>query len=202
MPRAVYFSSAAAMRAWFEEHATTASELLVGFYKVHTGKATLTWAEAVDEALCVGWIDGIGRRVDDERRTIRFTPRRKGSHWSLRNVARVKALRSAGRMRPAGLAEYEKRSEKKTGRASFEQRPKALPPAHQKTFKANEAAWAFYTSQAPWYQRTTTWWVISAVKPETQARRLATLMAASADGRRMIDASGKVDSTKATAQAR
>ena len=190
------------MRAWFEEHAATASELLVGFYKVHTGKATLTWAEAVDEALCVGWIDGIGRRVDDARRTIRFTPRRKGSHWSLRNVARVKALRAAGRMRPSGLAEYEKRSEKKTGRASFEQRPKALPPAHQKTFKANEAAWAFYTSQAPWYQRTTTWWVISAVKPETQARRLATLIAASADGRRMIDASGKVDSTKATAQAR
>jgi uncharacterized protein YdeI (YjbR/CyaY-like superfamily) len=202
MPKAVYFANAAAMRAWFEKHAASEDELLAGFYKVHTGKATLTWAEAVDEALCVGWIDGIGRRVDDERRTIRFTPRRKGSHWSLRNVARVKALIAGGRMQPAGLAEYEKRSEKKTGRASFEQRPAALPPDHQKTFKADRAAWAFYTSQAPWYQRTTTWWVISAVKPETQARRLATLMAASAKGRRIIDASGKVDSTRGVAKKR
>lgn len=202
MPKPVYFASAAEMRAWFAQHAATADELVAGFYKVHTGKATVTWAEAVDEALCVGWIDGIGRRVDDERRTIRFTPRRKGSHWSLRNVARVKALIADGRMRPAGLAEYEKRSEKKTGRASFEQRPTALPPHHQKTFKANKAAWAFYAAQAPWYQRTTTWWVISAVRPETQARRLATLIKASAEGRRMIDKSGKTDSTRPAAKAR
>jgi uncharacterized protein YdeI (YjbR/CyaY-like superfamily) len=202
MPKPVYFASASEMRAWFERHAATADELLAGFYKVHTGKATLTWAEAVDEALCVGWIDGIGRRVDDERRTIRFTPRRKGSHWSLRNVARVKALIADGRMRPAGLAEYEKRSEKKTGRASFEQRPKALPPHLEKTFKADKAAWAFYAVQPPSYRRITIWWVISAVKAETQERRLATLMAASAEGRRMIDKSGKTDSTRGVAKKR
>jgi uncharacterized protein YdeI (YjbR/CyaY-like superfamily) len=191
-----YFPDAAALRAWLIEHAATADELHVGYYKRHTGKPSPTWSDSVDEALCFGWIDGVRRSVDADRYTQRFTPRRKGSHWSQINVAKVKALIAAGRMRPAGLAAYEARTARKTGRASYEQRPAAFPPAHAKVFKANKAAWAWYSKQAPWYQRTTIWYVVSAVKPETQARRLATLIAASAEGRRLIGPTGKVESSK------
>ena len=197
MPKAKihYFPDAAALRAWFAKHAATADELHVGYYKRQTGKPSPTWSESVDEALCFGWIDGVRRSVDADRYTQRFTPRRKGSHWSKINVAKVEALIAAKRMTPAGLAAYEARTAARTGRASYEQRPTAFPAEHARTFKANKAAWAWYSKQAPWYQRTTIWYVVSAVKPETQARRLATLIAASAEQRRLIGPTGKVEST-------
>ena len=190
-----YFPDAAALRAWLAEHGATADELHVGYYKRQTGKPSLTWSESVDEALCFGWIDGVRHSVDADRYTMRFTPRRKGSHWSKITVAKVEALIAAKRMTPAGLAAYKTRTAEKTGRASYEQRPTAFPAAHATTFKANKAAWAWYSKQAPWYQRATIWYVVSAVKAETQARRLATLIAASAEQRRLIGPTGKVEST-------
>src|SRR5215467_6915161 len=109
-----YFSSAAAFRRWLDGNATSAHELIVGFKKRHTGNPGLSWPEAVDEALCVGWVDGVRRRIDGERYQIRFTPRRRGSTWSAVNIARVAVLRQEGRMKPAGLAAFAHRAERKS----------------------------------------------------------------------------------------
>jgi uncharacterized protein YdeI (YjbR/CyaY-like superfamily) len=181
-----YFPDAAALRAWFVEHAATADELYVGYYKRHTGKPSPTWSESVDEALCFGWIDGVRHSVDADRYTNRFTPRRKGSNWSQINIAKVKTLIAANRMTAAGLAAYEARTALKTGRTSYEQRPAAFPPAHEKTFRAHTAAWAWFSSQPPGYRRTAIWFVVSAVKAETQAKRLQQVIEMSAEGRRII----------------
>ena len=203
--KAIYFPDAAALRAWFAEHAATAEELFVGYYKRHTGKPSPTWSESVDEALCFGWIDGVRHSVDADRYTNRFTPRRKGSNWSLINVNKVAALIAAGRMTPAGLAAYEGRKPEKTGRTSYEQRPHAFAPAHLKTFKAHKAAWTWFAAQPPGYQRLAIWYVVSAARPETQARRLATVVAASAAQRRITGPTGAAKAPRkapATAPAR
>jgi uncharacterized protein YdeI (YjbR/CyaY-like superfamily) len=182
---AVYFESAAAFRQWLEAHHETADELVVGFYKAHTGRPTLTWPESVDEALCFGWIDGIRRRVDDERYTIRFTPRRRRSIWSRVNIRRVGVLTTEGRMRPAGLRAFTERMQERSGLYSFEQQSVAWPAAELKRFKANRAAWRFFEAQPPGYRRVATHWVMSARKPETRARRLDTLIEDSAAGLRV-----------------
>lgn len=158
----------------------------MGFHKRHTGKPSLTWPEAVDEALCFGWIDGVRRRVDDGRYTIRFTPRKPGSTWSAVNLKRVRALQRAGRMRPAGLRVYRQRDRRKSGLYSFEQRRRArLPPALARQFRAHAAAWTYFRSQPPWYRRTATFWVVSARREATRRRRLELLLAHSARGRRI-----------------
>jgi uncharacterized protein YdeI (YjbR/CyaY-like superfamily) len=180
----VFFANAAAFRAWLEKHHGEAQELLVGYYKVGSGKASMTWAESVDEALCFGWIDGIRKRVDDERYTIRFTPRKPRSTWSAVNVKRVAALTAEGRMRPAGLEAFTKRAPDRTGIYSYEQRKTAkLTPAQARQFRANEAAWGYFQAQPAWYKTAATWWVASAKKDETRQRRLAQLIADSAAGR-------------------
>ena len=184
--RPIFFTSREALRAWFAEHAATADALQVGYYKKHTGKPSLTWQESVDEALCVGWIDGVRHRIDEDRFTNRFTPRRRGSHWSQINIARVQALVAEGRMQPAGLAAFEARRPEKTGRTSYEQRPAEFPPEHARVFRKQKAAWAWFSAQPPGYRRTAIWYVVSAVKPETQAKRLAAVIAASAAQRRII----------------
>jgi uncharacterized protein YdeI (YjbR/CyaY-like superfamily) len=115
-----YFESAAAFGSWLEQHAASESELLVGFMKVGTGIPSLTWPEAVDEALCVGWIDSIRHRVDDERYSIRFTPRKAKSNWSAVNLARVEELRASGRMKPAGLAAFARRTEAMSPTSTYE----------------------------------------------------------------------------------
>ena len=182
---AVYFESPLAFRRWLEKHHESATELLVGFHKSHTGRPTLTWPESVDEALCFGWIDGIRRRVDNERYTIRFTPRRRHSVWSLINVRRVAVLTEEGRMHPAGRRAFEARRDDRTGIYSAEQRRVVLGPAETRRFKANKAAWRFFESQPPGYRKTAIHWVTSAKKAETQARRLETLIADSASGLRI-----------------
>jgi uncharacterized protein YdeI (YjbR/CyaY-like superfamily) len=144
----------------------------------------MTWSEAVDEALCFGWIDGVRRRLDDESYTIRFTPRRPRSIWSAVNIERVHALRSEGRMRPAGLRAFEARADERSAIYAYEQRRGAkLEPAQERRFRANAQAWAFFNAQPPWYRRNATWWVISAKKEETRAKRLETLIEDSANGR-------------------
>lgn len=183
--KATYFPSPAAFRAWLKRHHATEKELLVGFFKVGTGKPSMTWSQSVDQALCFGWIDAVRRRVDGDRYTIRFTPRKPASNWSKINVAKVEALRKAGLMTPAGEKAVAARAEHRTGVYSFEQRPQKLPPALQKQLRANSRAWEYYQSQAPYYRRTTAFWVMSARKEETRLRRLAQLIADSALGRRV-----------------
>jgi len=183
---AVYFCSPLEFRAWLEKHHGSETELLVGFYKVGTGKPSLTWSESVDQALCFGWIDGVRRSVDEQRYTIRFSTRKPRSNWSKINIAKVAALRKAGLMAPAGEKAFAAREEKRSGVYSFEQeRPSELSPAFQKRLKANREAWDFFQSQAPWYRRTCVFWVMSAKKEETRERRLTTLIADSAGNRRV-----------------
>jgi len=183
---AVYFDSPAAFRRWLEAHHDTATELVIGFHKRHTGRPSLSWAESVDEALCFGWIDGIRRRVDDERYTIRFTPRRSTSIWSLINIRRVTALAEAGRMRPAGLRAFEQRRPGRSGLYSFEQGGnRTLTDAELERFRSNRAAWTFFEAQPPGYRRVATHWVLSAKREDTRARRLGTLITDSANGLRI-----------------
>jgi uncharacterized protein YdeI (YjbR/CyaY-like superfamily) len=181
---ATYFASPAGFRAWLDAHHEDRDELLVGFHKKGSGAPSMSWPEAVDEALCYGWIDGVRRRVDDARYTIRFTPRRPRSNWSAVNVARVAALTAEGRMQPAGLAAFDRRAPARTGIYAYEQRHEAALDADQEAlFRAAGAAWEFFQSRPASYRRTLTWWVVSAKRAETRRKRLDTLVAACADGR-------------------
>ncbi len=181
-PKPIFFASPAALRTWFAKHHATATELWLGYYKASSGKRNLTWPLAVDEALCVGWIDGVIRPIDEHRYAQRFTPRRPGSIWSKINIGKARALIAQGRMRPPGLRAFEARTKAKSGVYAFEQKSRELPAQMNKTFRANKAAWAFFSSQAPWYQRNAIHWVTSAKQDETRKRRLATLIADSGAG--------------------
>jgi len=182
--KAIYFESAAAFRAWLDANHESCNEVLVGFHKAGTSKPTLTWSDSVDQALCFGWIDGKRQGIDAKRYTIRFTPRRARSIWSKINVAKIAALTEAKLMRPAGVRAFEARDDAKTGIYSFEREQAAtLDPADEKRFRANKAAWAYFSARPPSYRRTAYHWVISAKKAETRASRLQTLIADSAAGR-------------------
>lgn len=170
------FASLDKFRAWLEKNHDKEQELWVGYYKKDTGKPSITWPESVDQALCFGWIDGLRRRVNEEVYKIRFTLRRPKSHWSAVNIERVKELKKQGLMHPAGLAAFDKRDEKKSKKASYEQENVEFPAEYEAKFKANKKAWEYFQAQAPWYQRTATWWVISAKREDTRQRRLATLI--------------------------
>jgi uncharacterized protein YdeI (YjbR/CyaY-like superfamily) len=182
----IYFKDAASLRRWFEKNAASATELVVGYMKRATGVPSVTWPESVDEALCFGWIDGVRNRVDDDRYRIRFSPRRRGSHWSLVNIRRVRALKAAGRVKPAGLAAFRARKASNTGRAPYEQRAVAKPTAAEiKAIRRHAAAWKYYSACPPSYHKMCHWWLQSAKKPETRARRLKKLIEACAEGRRL-----------------
>lgn len=185
MARPRFFATPDQLRAWFDQHHATDDELLVGFHKVGTGRRSVTWAESVDEALCFGWIDGVRRRIDDDRYTIRFTPRRARSIWSQKNLARYAELDAEQRVQPPGRRAFEARDEARTRQYSFEQERAEFTRAQAKAFRANREAWAFFRSQPPSYRKPATWWVVSAKREETQARRLATLIADSARGERI-----------------
>lgn len=181
-----YFATPAEFRRWLTRHHKAATELLVGFHKKATGTPSITWPESVDEALCVGWIDGVRRRVDDARYSIRFSPRRAKSIWSAINIARVKVLVAKGRMRPAGLAAFERRDEKKSRIYAYEQVKKATFDAAQlRALKADKAAWDFFQAQAPSYRQLCSYYVTSAKQEATRERRLERLIAESAAGRRL-----------------
>ena len=185
MPEPRYFATPAALRAWFAKHHATAKELWVGFQKRATGTPSITWPESVDEALCVGWIDGVRKSLGAASYVIRFTPRKPTSRWSLVNVRRVKALEKEGRMRSAGRAAFAKADEKKTGTYSYEREHVSFTRAQLATLRKNAAAWRFWSAQPPWYRRVTTHYVTSAKREETRARRLAILIRDSAAGRRI-----------------
>jgi len=176
------FASSDEFRSWLEANHDTATELWVGYYKRGVPKSSMTYKQAVDEALCFGWIDGIARRIDDEVHANRFTPRTKRSTWSAVNVARMGALIAAGRAHPAGIRAFEARTADNTGIYSYENRPADLPDTYLAQLKANQAAWAWWQSQRPGYRRTATWWVVSAKQEATRQRRLAELIDDSAAG--------------------
>jgi uncharacterized protein YdeI (YjbR/CyaY-like superfamily) len=181
---AIFFETPTALRDWLDEHHQTADELFVGAWKKGTDKPTLTWPEIVEEALCVGWIDSIRRGVPGDGWVIRLTPRRKGSIWSAVNVAKVAELRATGRMRPAGETAFAARRADRTAIYSFERaQDPELAPDEAARFRANEPAWAWFSAKAPSFRKQALHWVISAKRPETRERRLATLIARSAEGR-------------------
>jgi uncharacterized protein YdeI (YjbR/CyaY-like superfamily) len=179
--RPTFFKKQADFRTWLEKNHDKKRELLVGFYKKASGKPSMSWPEAVDEALCFGWIDGVRRRVDDTRYTIRFTPRTTRSTWSAVNIKRAE-LKKRGLMLPAGIAAFEKRSEDRSRIYSYERKNAALDPAFEKRFRANKKAWAFFESQTASYKRAAVWWVISAKREETRLRRLDKLIEVSSQG--------------------
>lgn len=179
----VFFASPAEFRAWLEEHHEHEPELLVGFYKKASGKPSITWPEAVDEALCFGWIDGVRKRIDESSYSIRFTPRRPRSTWSAVNIARVAELSEQGLMRLAGLTAFAARTAEKTAIYSYEQgRTATLDTAEEQQFRAAQSAWDFFQAQPGWYRRAAIWWVVSAKRTETRHKRLATLIADSERG--------------------
>ena len=181
-----FFATPAAFRAWLEAHHTTTAELIVGFRKKSAGKPNITWAQAVDQALCFGWIDGVRRKWDEHSYSNRFTPRRKGSNWSAINIRRVGELTAQGLMHQAGLEAFERRSEKKSGIYSYEQRHLAeLEPAHRKQFERHREAWAFFQALPPGYRQLIIYRIVSAKRPETRLRRLEQTIAASARGKRL-----------------
>ena len=182
-----FFARPEDFRKWLEAHHGNTSELWVGFYKKGSGRPSITWPESVDEALCVGWIDGLRKTIDAESYMIRFTPRKKTSNWSAVNIGRVKELTKQKRMRPAGVKAFELRKEEKSGIYAYENRKLAeLGKAEAKQFRARPKAWEFFQNQPTGYRKLMTWWVISAKREETRQKRLDKLISESEAGRRLL----------------
>jgi uncharacterized protein YdeI (YjbR/CyaY-like superfamily) len=180
-----FFPTPATFRAWLERHHAEPNVLWVGYYKVGSGKPSITWPESVDEALCYGWIDGLRKSVDEFSYTIRFTPRKPGSIWSSVNIKRAQVLIERGLMRPAGLKAYQARKENKSGVYSYEQRSVDLEEPYNRLLKKNKAAWSFFEAQPAYYRKAISWWIVSAKKEETRLKRLEKLLAHSARGERL-----------------
>jgi uncharacterized protein YdeI (YjbR/CyaY-like superfamily) len=184
--RPLFFAKPAAFRTWLEKHHQTTPEQWVGFYRKGSGRPSITWPEAVDEALCFGWIDGLRKAIDTESYKIRFTPRRPTSNWSAINIARLKALIGEGRVRPAGITAFQRRLPAKSGVYSYENRKSArLSNAATKLFRAEKTAWKFFQQQPESYRQTAIWWARSAKRASTQENRLQWLIATSKAGRRV-----------------
>ncbi|MGP8077848.1 MAG: YdeI/OmpD-associated family protein [Thermoplasmata archaeon] len=181
----LFFPQRERLRAWFEENHATAKELWIGYFKQGSGKGGVTYAEAVEEALCFGWIDGQVRSLDEESYANRYTPRRPGSRWSRTNVTKAKELERAGRLRPAGLRAFRARDPAQPAGYSFEERPQGLSAPMQRDLRAAPKAWRFYRAQPPYYRRMTAFWVMSARREATRRGRLQALIDRSALGRRI-----------------
>ena len=179
-----FFKSPADFHKWLEKNHDKSKELFVGFYKKASGKKSITYPEALEEALCFGWIDGVRKNIDEISYMQRFSPRKPKSIWSLINVRHVERLKTEGRMQPSGLAAYALREDKRTGVYSFENRPRELSPEFQKLFQKNKKAWQFFKQQPPYYQRTLSFYVMGAKQEATRLRRLQLLMESSANGKR------------------
>lgn len=196
--KATHFASAAHFRRWLEANHRAATELWVAFYKAHTGRKGLTYLEAVDEALCFGWIDGLKKRLDDEAFVHRFSPRRPRSIWSDINTRKAARLKREGRMAPAGLEAFAARDPKRAGIYSFEVRHgHSLDARSLARFKAKKRAWAFFAAQPPGYRRLMIFRVMSAKREETRARRLAQLIAVSSRGLRIDTLTGNATPRRA-----
>jgi uncharacterized protein YdeI (YjbR/CyaY-like superfamily) len=181
-----HFDCPEAFRAWLMRHHSERDELWVGFWKKSTGRPSITWPESVDEALCFGWIDGIRKAVDDEAYTIRFTPRRSRSTWSLRNITRYRVLESSGRIEPTGAEAHRRRTEENSGRYSFEpEGPVTLSDDYLARLQSDADAWADWESRPPGYRKQVSHWVMSAKRESTRERRLKSLIEDCAAGRKV-----------------
>jgi uncharacterized protein YdeI (YjbR/CyaY-like superfamily) len=181
----VFFRNADALRKWFELNHQSSTELIVGYYKVGTGKDSITWSQSVDEAICFGWIDGIRRSIDQESYCIRFTPRRPGSSWSLINIQKARELVKNGMMHPSGLEAFAKRNERESDVSGLESGQVKLDMHFEEQFKLNSHAWQNFRSQAPSYQRITIRWVMSAKQEATRQNRLNELITACEAGEKI-----------------
>jgi uncharacterized protein YdeI (YjbR/CyaY-like superfamily) len=181
----IFFEDPGAFRAWLQQNHSTATQVVAGLWRAHTGKPTISWGEGIDQALCFGWIDGVRHPLCPDSYSIRFTPRRAGSRWSQVNIEKVKALRAAGLMTPAGEAAFEARVEGGP-RAYSPRMAVAFAPGQEATFRANPQAWAFFAAQAPSWRHKWTWAVSSAKSDEARGRRLAKLVDACAAGRKLM----------------
>lgn len=179
-----FFESASELRGWLAEHGEREKELWIGFFRRSAGRPGVTYPEALDAALCFGWIDGVRRGIDATSYTMRFSPRRPRSVWSQVNIRRAEELARLGLMRPAGQKAFNDRDRERSGQ-SIETRPSRLDDLYEERFRASEEAWAFFQGQAPSYRRTVSGWVMGAKREETRLRRLAVLIEASAAGRRL-----------------
>jgi uncharacterized protein YdeI (YjbR/CyaY-like superfamily) len=180
-----FFSTQKVLRKWFIKYHKTKRELFVGYFKVSSGKPSVTWSQSVDEALCFGWIDGIRKSIDAERYYIRFTPRNPKSIWSAVNIKKAEELIKLGLMKPSGLAAFNLRNEGKSRIYSYENSSISFDNSYKKKFKVNKQAWKFFQSTAPFYQKTTTRWVMSAKQEQTRLKRLNELITDCAHGRKI-----------------
>ena len=180
-----FFQTGADLREWLAANHDTADEVLVGMYRKASGRPSITWPEVVDEVLCYGWIDGIRRGIDETSYMNRITPRRKGSNWSAVNIRRVGELEAAGRMTDAGRRAFALRDEAKSRIYSYEREASTFDDAAEATFQANKDAWSWFEGAAPYYRKAAVYWVMSAKRPETRARRLATLIEHAEKGRKV-----------------
>lgn len=169
---ALFFSTQYDFRVWLTEHYKTETELLVGFYKISTGKASMTWSESVDQALCFGWIDGIRRTIDNESYSIRFSPRRKNSIWSDINIKKIEELTRQGLMTPEGLKAFSFLKDTKSGVYSYENNAKEFDLNYKRVFEQNKLAWDYFSTQAPSYQKVIKSWIMSAKQEKTRLTRL------------------------------
>jgi uncharacterized protein YdeI (YjbR/CyaY-like superfamily) len=181
-----YFPSTHEFRLWLQEHHLSHKEIIVGYYKVKTGKPSMTWSDSVDVALCFGWIDGIRRSVDDESYCIRFTPRNPKSIWSKINIEKVERLTKEGMMTEAGLAAFEKRKNEKSGIYSFENDQRELPDEYQKLLKNNTKAYASFEKMPPSHKKAYIHWILSAKQEKTQLSRFMKMIEALESGKRLF----------------
>jgi uncharacterized protein YdeI (YjbR/CyaY-like superfamily) len=181
-----FFRRPTDFRRWLEKNHATETELWVGFYRKSSGKPSITWPESVDEALCVGWIDGLRKSIDAESYMIRFSPRRRESIWSAINIRRCQELMAEGRVRPAGLKAFGARKENRIGIYSYEQLRAQLKEPYAEKMRRNKSAWGFFQAQPPGYRKQMSWWILSAKKEETRLKRLAKLTASSQRGKRLL----------------
>lgn len=180
-----FFETKTDFKNWLENHHTTEEVLWMGLYKVNSGKTSIRWSEAVEVALCFGWIDGLRKSIDDDSYKIRFTPRKSNSHWSQKNIDTAEQLIEEGRMQPAGLRAYRQRDEDNSAQASYEQEEVSLKKEYEKKIRANPKAWAFFQELAPGYTRTSIHWVMSAKMEETRQRRLQVLIESCEKGQKI-----------------
>lgn len=183
----IFFSNQQEFRKWLAKNHKKETELIVGYYKVGTGKPSMTWSQSVDQALCFGWIDGVRKSLGEESYCIRFTPRKPTSNWSAVNIKKVEELTKQGLMQPAGVEAFSIRKEERSKVYSFERTKKELPQKLEKKFKANKAAWDYFTKQAPSYQKMIKLWITSAKREETQLTRLEQVITESTKQQRMGD---------------
>ncbi|WP_433376820.1 YdeI/OmpD-associated family protein [Actinoplanes sp. CA-142083] len=182
---ALFFDTAADLRAWFEVNHDSAPELFVGYWKKGTGQTGVSHPEAIEQALCFGWIDSVARRIDERSYRVRFTPRRRGSVWSAINVAKIAELTERGLMAPAGLKAFEERKIDQAPAYAYEQAEVGFDADQNALFRADQGAWEWFSTQSAYYRRAATHWVVSAKRAETRERRLAQLITDSAAGRRV-----------------